>query len=77
MNINYLHRIGLLSCFSYLIGNIAFDIMDSPEYPANPNIFYIPLGVMTFCLILIIWEYSKKNILFNSRPLVSIFDVIN
>lgn len=61
MNIKYLHTVGLFSCTAYLGGNIAFDLLDTPEKPANPSIFYVPLAVMIFSLILIIWEYSKKQ----------------
>ena len=61
MNKKILHIIGLVSCFSYLGGNIVYDLLDTPEHPANPSIFYIPLGVMIFSLILIIWEYAKNQ----------------
>lgn len=36
-------------------------MIDKPEYPANPKIYYVPLGIMTFCLVLLAYEHSKKE----------------
>ncbi len=42
----------LISCFIYLVGSVVYDRMDSPESPADYHIYYIPLSLMIFALIL-------------------------
>lgn len=61
MNTRFLHICGLVSCALFLIGNIAFDILDKPESPADYRIYYIPLSLMVFILILMAKDYAKKE----------------
>jgi len=53
-----INKIGLVSCFIFLVGNIIYDLTDkSCPYDcttaADTRFFFIPLGIMIFFLILI------------------------
>lgn len=61
MNQRFLNILALLGCLSFLVGNIAYDWLDTPDSPANPNIFYLPFSVMVFSLILLCYDYAKKQ----------------
>lgn len=50
--------IALLGCLGYLIGNILYDTVSK-----NPYIYYIPLGIMIFTLVLLSWQNTKEGIL--------------
>ncbi len=54
----------LLCCAFFLAGNIAYDWLDTPENPADYRIFYVPLSLMIFALIL----NGKKNATKQTEP---------
>lgn len=61
MNPRVLNTFALVSCTLFLCANIVFDIWDSPEHPLDYRVFYIPLSVMIFSLVLLVKDYAKKN----------------
>lgn len=61
MNIRFLNMLGLSGCLMFLIGNITYDILDTPESPADYRIFYIPFSFMTFSLLTLAKDYAKKQ----------------
>jgi hypothetical protein len=61
MNKRFLHIAGLFSCFCFLVGNILFDVLDTPLHPADYRLYYIPLSVMIFVLVALAKDYAKKE----------------
>lgn len=68
MNQKVLNILALVGCFSFLFGNIAYDWLDKPDSPANPNIFYLQFSIMVFTLVLMCYDYAKKQ-----RKIIAIF----
>lgn len=60
MNPRILNIFGLLSCALFLCANIVFDIWDTPGHPLDYRLFYIPLSIMIFALILLAKDYARK-----------------
>lgn len=54
-----LNIFALVSCLLFLIGNVYYDQFDTPESPVDYRVFYIPLALMVFSLILLAKEYAK------------------
>lgn len=61
MNVRILNINALLSCLSFLVGNITYDWMTTPTHEADYRIFYIPLSYMVFSLVLLGKDYAKKQ----------------
>lgn len=61
MNQRFLNINALLGCLFFLIGNIVYDWLDTPEDLANYRIFYIPFSYMVFALILLAKDYAQKQ----------------
>lgn len=61
MNLRFLNIIALLGCASYLLGNVAYSLLDNPIGSASPYLFYIPMAFLMVALIWLAWEYSKKQ----------------
>jgi len=56
--------LALLTCGLYLAANIVYDWLDTPEQPADYRIYYIPLSLMIFALIL----NGKKHASNKAKP---------
>lgn len=56
------HIFALVCCLFFLLGNIYFDWADTPDNPADGRIFFIPMSVMIFSLILLCDEYSPEKL---------------
>lgn len=61
MNKSFIHILALIGCSLFLVGNIVFDLLDTPESPADYRIFYIPFSFMVFTLILLAKDYAKTE----------------
>ncbi len=61
MNVRFLNIMALIGCGCYLAGNISYDILYNEGKEPSPLIFYIPLSVMIFTLILLCKDYAKKQ----------------
>lgn len=61
MRLSFYHKLAQLSCLSYLIGNIVYDNLDTPDSPANPNWYFMPLMVMISALLLLCLQSSKEK----------------
>jgi len=54
-----LNIFALASCGLFLAGNITYDQLGTDEQPPDYRIFYVPLSVMIFALILLCKESAK------------------
>ncbi len=64
-----MNKFALISCLCFLVGNITFDILDTPEHPADYRIYYLPLSIMIFALILV----ARKSTVGTMRTIWSFF----
>lgn len=58
------HIFALICCLSFLAGNVLYDWLDTPDKPADYRIYYVPLSLMIFSLILL----CKKNATKKTEP---------